>query len=63
MQRAEGADTTRVEPHERYALLAALGLLLLLLDVALTHGGAAGAWPGARAASSAGRRAGRRDAQ
>jgi Ca-activated chloride channel homolog len=41
MQRAEGAAARRVEPRERFALFAGLGVLLLALDALLAAVGAA----------------------
>jgi Ca-activated chloride channel homolog len=41
MQRAEGAAARRVEPRERFALFAGLGVLLLALDALLAAAGAA----------------------
>jgi Ca-activated chloride channel homolog len=41
MQRAEGAAARRVEPRERFALFAGLGVLLLALDAVLAAAGAA----------------------
>jgi Ca-activated chloride channel homolog len=38
LQRGEGDSTSRLEPRERYAVFAVLGLLLLLLDTLLARG-------------------------
>jgi Ca-activated chloride channel homolog len=45
MQRGQGENAMRLEPRERYALFAAVGLLLLLLDTLLAHGRAFGRTP------------------
>ncbi|HSJ33259.1 MAG TPA: VWA domain-containing protein [Longimicrobiales bacterium] len=50
MQREEGESTQRVEPRERFALFAALALIMLTLDIMLYGGARRGMWPGRPAA-------------